>query len=105
MPPQTAAAPIEAPPPDTSARPSWLPADAELPSQTTAAATAPRSEATSESHAPEYPEPQPAAALIAPQAPPSNRDTIMLAGGHARFVLGVAVGGFSLAHKPGLQYV
>src|SRR5713101_6982345 len=63
MPPLSAAAPIEAPPPDTSARPSWLPADAELPSQTTAAATAPRSEATSESHAPEYPEPQPAAEI------------------------------------------
>jgi hypothetical protein len=78
MPPSTA--PIEAPRPDTSARPSWLPAGADLPGQALAAPASPTAEGASGSNQPEYPELAPAAAWTAPQAPPSNRNTILIAG-------------------------
>lgn len=93
MPQATVPVPVQAQPPDTAARPSWLPADAELPDQPAAAPTAPTFEAPSASYAPDYAEPQPApAAWMASQAPPGNRNMAMLAAA-AALVLLVGGGG------------
>ena len=98
MPEQTGPAPVQAPPPDTAARPTWLPAEAELPDQPPTAPTPPTYEAASASYEPNYAEPQAApAAWMAPQGPPGNRSMVMLAAGAVLVLLFGGVGVFAIS--------
>src|SRR5260370_28867742 len=89
-------APIPALPSDAAARPSWLPAGTELRDRVPEAPIVPTSGAADESYAPEYAEPQSAAAWMAPQTQPTNRNTIVLVAAAALVLLIGGIGVFAV---------